>query len=276
MKKFLLVLFFLMAIAATVFVFGYINFWIDTDKVCVLVSKLSGVHKQIIYPGKFYWTWENIFPTNVTLYQFRLESRDLKLKYANSLPSAELYASFLPAAPDFNIKVDVAINFILKEEKLPFLLQDEGLYPDKMEDWYKQLEEKIKQKTHENLLQRFSRKTDKSEMPDNQELKELLEISLKVDFPSIDLNSLLITEYHYPDMAIYQAGKEIYQEKVAIEKKALLQSAAADAVQSKKNSEFIEKMDQWGKIITRYPLLIELFKTENGTRKLLEDSEQGQ
>ena len=91
----------LLGIAVAVFFLGWAQYGLSPGSVGVLRSKTHGVDGKVIQEGKIRWVWYKLIPNNTTLCVFFLNDVQVPVEVSGTLPSADVYTSFVGLKSDF-------------------------------------------------------------------------------------------------------------------------------------------------------------------------------
>jgi hypothetical protein len=245
MKKFIISLFILLLLGGFVFFWGWISFYLPPNSYAVLHTKTSGFDPHVVAAGTFVWKIENLLPTNMTVYPFKLDTVTLELPpVTGELPSGPVYASILDGDFTFEFELGMTIQMMIKPESLPLLVADEGLRPEGLEDWYKQKGELILQYAKSYVLQH-----PLNFFAGYNEEQFVSEISQESTFAAIKLQHILLKKLKAPDMDLYQETKRRYLELSQAKEKIDLASLSRE-----KNN--IATLHKYGELFSKYPILL--------------------
>jgi hypothetical protein len=189
MRKFIIILIILIILGGVCFVFGWINLFVPANAYGVLVSKTNGYDATIITPGgDFVWRWQNIIPTNMTIYAFRNDVYKTTVKSTGEFPSAGVYSQ-LEKNADFSFSIQVELAFRFNENHLVSLVKDQGLTPETLDTWYKSEESSL---TGEIYTFLFSLKTED-------------ELKLLINLPGLEKRLVSSLQENHPDLRIIRA-----------------------------------------------------------------------
>jgi hypothetical protein len=263
MKKIIIILFILLILAGVCFVFGWMNLFVPADAYGVMVSKTGGYDATLITPGgEFVWRWENIIPTNMTLYAFKNDVYKTTVKSSGEFPSAGVYSQ-LEKNADFSFSIQVELAFRFNENRLISLVKNQGLTPETLETWYKSMEAPLTSEIYTFL---FSLKTeDELKLLINlQGLEKQLSVSLQENHPELRiLQATPVAPLKLPDPELYLLMKANYLEILKARKDyqmQLIEKQKTTIDQTDldlQRSEFrLNQLKDYGELLNKYPILL--------------------
>jgi hypothetical protein len=264
MKKFLVILFILLALGGACLFLGWAQRGVPPGAYGVMRSKTHGTDPRIIRDGEFRWIWYRLIPTNVDIGVYSLDKTSRTLNSSGSLPSGGVYASLAGLNADFSWEISGEFSFSLKPESLPSLV---GEYNIRDQAGLDVLEEKKAGEIERFILQRLG------PLGENEVNMQaiLLEGSLpEMDrevlnaFPEIENFSCLVRTARYPDYALYYSVKELYQEYLD-RQQAILREDVIREAETRINSRLrLDELARYGDLLTRYPVLMQFLALEKG------------
>jgi len=118
MLKFFLKFFILVIISVSLFVVGYVQFFVPLGKCGVFVSKTNGYHTELIRHDGFVWKWQALIPTNSKILLFSLQPLSVQKQLSGKLEHTDEYISFLKNKPNFSWQLKTLVLFDIKQDKL--------------------------------------------------------------------------------------------------------------------------------------------------------------
>jgi hypothetical protein len=260
MKKFFGTLLVLIILAAVGLFFGWAQLGVPPDSYGLIRSKTHGLDTHLVKPGEFRWIWYKLIPTNVTTTVFRLNPVTHAFSASNTLPSGGTYAAFAGIGGDFSWEIRAAFSFSLRPEALIPLVTADNIGTQEELDRHEtaiagQIETSILRRIDllENLLQ-------------NGESPEL-ERAIQEQFPDIGHFSLTVQSARFPDFALYRQTKELYEQYNALQKEFLYDDLREKAKSRVESFRRFDELEQYGALLTKYPILLEYLMRENSLPK---------
>jgi len=264
MKKFLFILFFLLALGGTVFFLGWAQLTVPTGSYGVMRSKTHGLETEVIRDGEFRWFWYKAIPTNAKVSVYTINPVKHSIKTSGVLTSGEVYAALAGLKADFSWEISGEISFNLKPECLPEFTEKESINND--EDLRK-AEENLAAKVETLVLQRLRNYVD------NINGEEINAIAFAASHPEIisEIESLIpeienlnctIQFLRIPDYALYQSLFSLYKEYLVRQNAILSLDVAKEASKRIALRTRMEELTQYGELLTRYPILIQYLTIE--------------
>jgi hypothetical protein len=260
MKKFFVTLLILIIMAAVGLFLGWAQLGVPPDSYGIIRSKTHGLDTRLVKPGEFRWIWYKLIPTNVTTAVFRLDPVNYPFSANNTLPSGQIYAAFAGIGGDFSWEIRAIFSFSLRPEALVDLFTTDNMGTQEELDRHEaviagQIETFILRRV--DLLENFLQDGESPE----------LERTVREQFPAISQFSLTIQSARFPDFALYRQTKELYEQYNALQKEFLhddLQGKAKSRVESFRR---FDELEQYGALLTKYPILLEYLALEKGLPK---------
>ncbi len=281
----------------------------DRSKLYLVHTKWSGYQNQILQPGRYYISWQNLLPGNVELLVIPHDIKELYLRKDFRLPSAQNYQVLLSDLSaysgveslqnPFEYRISVQIRYRYRAEELLAFVQNPanalvttGAANTTKDDHKSQaskdilaLEQQTKNiitaitvrlgnKLRQRLSQEFQGIFAKGYSKNTENpiaIETYLKSILKGAFPELELLTIDVQEYHQPDLELYVTVKGAYKE--------LLQQLSSQSLerlleqQNKRIDQelYLQNIERLGKILSEYPLLIQYFAITSSDSVLKSD-----
>jgi hypothetical protein len=267
MKKFFVTLVILILLAALAFFFGWAQLEVPPDSYGVIRSKTHGVDPRPIRAGEFRWIWYKLIPTNVDIAVFRLEPVNHPIAAASTLPSGDTYAAFAGNSADFSWEISASLSFSINPDSLIPLVVDNNIgNQEALTNYEKKLAGHI-----EALI---IRRLNSGEVNAGQ-LEELLkngssavfERDILEQFPMIINVSCLVQTARFPDFALYAHVRGLYEDFIFRQREYMSSSLGQKAENRIDRQLRFEELEQYGALLTKYPILVEYLNIESKNRK---------
>ena len=264
MKKFLFILILLVILGGTVFFLGWAQLTVPPGSYGVMRSKTHGLESKVIGDGEFRWIWYKAIPTNAQISVYTLTPFKHSIRSSGSLPSGEVYAALAGLEADFSWEVSGELSFNLKPEILPELTTKENISTN---EELRKIEENLALKIEDLVLQRiriYAGGEDEKKMealvlggsiPD-------LNREIQAYFPEIENPSCSLRVLRYPDYALYQSVKALYQDYLAQQNQTLRQDIVRDAQKRIETRIRMDELSQYGELLSKYPILLQYLNLE--------------
>lgn len=257
MKRLLVVLVLLIVVGGVCFYFGWLQIRLDEDSYGVVFTKTRGWEETVLLPGSFEWRAERLLPTNLSLHVFPLETQVFQTTLRGSLPAATTYAALLETSGAFSFAVTVGVSYQIDPERLPQLAKDDGLRAEGLSAYYSQVEAEIQQVVSESVTG-----TLVSTLPPlsaSGAIRENLEEVLGRRFDALRILSVSVTRLDLPDLDLYEETKSRYTEVLDARTEALKAAALDQANVQAELDAGLERLERYGEILERYPILLDYF-----------------
>jgi len=274
-KTFLTILILLLLVGGG-FYFGWIQIRLGENDYGVVFTKMKGYDPEVMVPGKFIWRWENLLPTNMKLHVLHLEPRQTLVSQKGQLPSGELFSKVLDSAPSFEYDLSFRVIYRLRPEALPALVESGSLVPGDLEGWYGRFEDSLAVQ----VLSFIQTETGDGEAfgatgLDTALLESSLAEALKGAFPDVEVVSVLPVKVVIPDLQVYRKAREEYLGLMTARRdinETAMREAAARTMNQSANLQLLE---EYGALLTKYPVLLEyLDKNPRFSEDLLDSVRQ--
>ena len=258
--KFFLFLLIIILIGGTAFYFGWIQFQLEEHTYGVMFSKTSGYEEKVIRPGEFNWRWEALIPTNMELHKIEIIPRSVELKKSGGLPSGKIYGRAIDAATEFEYSLGVSLTYSLRPDLLPRLVQDEALSNETLDDFFLETDQRINSLITSYIENRIS--TNESVTPDDfktSAFKTKLVDSVQDKLSYLNITSAALTDLKIPDIKLYQSARAFYFDLLETRRKTETATLERQREWTVSQESKIEVLQQYGKLFTDYPGLIQYF-----------------
>ncbi len=258
MKKFLIVLFLLLAAGGTVFYLGWIQMDIPPNTLGLVFTKTGGWDSSPTLPGRFAWRWEKLAPGNLTLHIYPLTTYTAEFSVDGTLPSGEVYALFLDGRPSFRYELGVQVSYRIQPERIPLLASRDGLLPEGLTAFTDGLRTGMAAAAGEALQQAFS-----AGVPlDAAFPTSLLQEGILTRYGFLELTALNVTVKTLPDPALYRRAREQYFAALEARREAAAELSRNLAMENIRDEREMERLKKYGDLLSRYPGLIDFIAIE--------------
>jgi len=264
MKKLLFVLILLVILGGAVFFLGWAQLTVPPGSYGVMRTKTHGLEDKVISDGEFRWIWYKAIPTNAEVSVFTLSPFKHSIRSSGSLPSGQVYAALAGLEADFSWEISGELSFNLKPDTLPELTARENI---KTNEELRKIEENLALKIENLVLQRLSIYAGGE---DEKKMEALifgasipeLNSEIQAFFPEIENLICSIRVLRYPDYALYQSVKALYQEYLAQQNVTLRQDIVRDAQNRIETRVRMDELARYGELLTKYPILLQYLSLE--------------
>ena len=262
MKKFLVTFVVVVVLASLGLFFGWAHREVPPDSYGLIRSKTHGLDTRLVIPGEFRWVWYKLIPTNATTMVFRLDPVSRDIAAYDTLPSGAVYAAFAGIEGGFSWDLRASFSFCLRPEALVQLAAD---YNIGTQDELNRYENDIAGQIEAYILRRIQ--VDSAFSPQVEELlakgeSPALEREIQGQFPLITGFSLRVQSARFPDLTLYRQTKGLYEYYIAFQKDYIsgeLREKAGNRIESYLR---LEELEQYGALLTKYPLLLDYLALE--------------
>ncbi len=258
MKKAVISFIILALFTGTVFLAGWVQLAIPAGKYGVVISKTGGVNPETVIPGRFRWTWERLLPTNATLLVFDLKPVSKTVTVAGTLPSGMVYGAMIEGKPDFSWKTTVSLTGRISAAALPEVIRRDNIRDQKaLDEWTEKSLASIANECAARFVDdtRISTANENGVSPGTGNF--LSYVNAKITTPGIEMISATIAFQTMPDFALYDMAAKAYTEYQKRRQAMLSASVTREADAAATDYLQMERLERWGEILTKYPILIE-------------------
>ncbi len=259
--RFFLSLLIILGAGAAVFWFGWIQFRIGEGQVGVVYTKSNGYEETPLVNGEFEWRWQALLPTNLTLHLFDIETRSISLSKKGTLPSGDLYSAMAGEGIDFDWEVKARYSYRIRPEALPSLVAD-GRAAAGIDSIYTEYESRV-----EGELSRLLADTSFADGEDTPEEviakleKQLAERAAALD-DHFEVVDAVILDWKTPDLALYAESRRLYLEYMGLRQAVMTEVEDAAVRRDDVQGNRLDLLERYGKVLSDYPVLLDLFALE--------------
>lgn len=201
----------ILTIASTAFFFiGWAQFKLKNDCFGIVISKSSGVSKDIIKRGEFNWKWEFLVPTNARMENFSLQDITCKKQVEGILPSSELYSKAIETNNPFSYKMIFSAKVHVSQEKVLELINNGKII--NQNDLIKYAESQVDKLCTQAAVSLLSKKINQDNfIPSIKDINEVFEsFEATQKQKDIEITDFILMEYQLPDYKLYTATRDYY------------------------------------------------------------------
>ncbi len=260
MKRLIVLFLVLVIVASVVFFFGWIQIRLEEDSYAVIFTKTGGWEEDTISPGEFAWRWQRLLPTNLTLHEFPITPHLTSTTLRGNLPSATTYGALLESASPFSYVISVHVIYRLQPAALPGLARDDGLRSDALQAYYNRIDTEMEQLIAESTLRLLGQPVQLT--PPASALVEVIEsltATLTRRYPGLEFLSVSPIRIELPDIELYLETKQRYIAILDARAEAMRNAAEELANEQTAVNAKLARLERYGEILERYPILLEYF-----------------
>ena len=239
--------------------FGWAQQGVPPDAYGLIRSKTHGLDTRLVKPGKFRWVWYKLIPTNTVTAVFRLNPVSYEFSAQGTLPSGKLYAAFAGMENDFSWEVRAAFSFTLRPESLAPLVTTHNIGDQEELSRY---EQELAADIEAFILRRMD--TLEALLKDGESPE--LERAVQGQFPLIENFSLRVKSAQFPHYDLYQQAKGLYEQYFALQRDMMAGEMREKARNRIETYRRFDELEQYGALLTKYPILLDYLALENGKR----------
>jgi hypothetical protein len=179
---------------------------------------------------------------------------------SGTLPSAEVYASYLEQSPDFRYRIELSVSYRVRPSEIPRLAAEEDLDPEGLEGWYGEYDARMRDRATSLVRRLYG--AAQEERPGSVQLANLgeeLRSRLSEEYPELEVLSAVPTAVSVPDFSLYEAARSLYFETVEARRDAISEEAfTAEQARISQESR-LETLRRYGEVLSEYPVLLDYF-----------------
>lgn len=264
---------FLAAVAASLFLLGWVNLAVPQGKTAVIHTRTNGYLPSPVGDADgFVWRWQRLLPFNMTIYLFDDVFQTKSFNLEGALPQGDLFYRSAPAGtPPFNYQAQGSVSFKASSGALLQFMKDGSLNPDDTEAFYNAQMVKINNSLAIALAE--AAEMERPSLAQNAVTADTVLNKLRGAFPDFEFDSLTFNTLSLPDFDVYQTAKNAFLSRsiaAAEAQKAVYLAAETVAAEQKRRLELLES---YGEVLTKYPILVEYFSVDQ-TGKLMREKLQ--
>jgi hypothetical protein len=259
MKKFFVTLLILAILAGLGLFFGWAQQGVPPDAYGIIRSKTYGLDTRLVIPGEFRWVWYKLIPTNTTTVIFRLNPVSHEFSAHDTLPSGRMYAAFAGMDDDFSWEIRAAFSFSLRPEALVPLVNAQNISGQDELDAY---ENGVAADIETFILRRMDALEGLLKDGESPELER----AVQGQFPLIEHFSLKVKSAQFPNFDLYRQAKGLYEQYIALQRDMMSDDLREKARSRIESYQRFGELEQYGALLTKYPILLDYLALENGRR----------
>mgnify|MGYP003548697238 CR=1 FL=1 len=224
MKKTVIAFFILLIFFSAVFYIGWVQFRVEPDACGIITTKLNGVYKEPIQPGKFYWNWEFLLPTNAQIKQFKVTPQNITVSTKGYLPSGQVYSAIYNSNDNFEYEFSLSMTLSVSAEQIA-IMYEQGKISDNetLIQYLNTCGDTIAQACTNFYLKKLQ---EKPYVPVESYRRDEIVSAIKVynEIPEVDIYQLALVSSKVPDYNLYDKMKKNYMESPVITNNNLLET----------------------------------------------------
>jgi hypothetical protein len=262
MKKFFITILILIILGGIVFYFGWVEFSVPPGAYGIMRSRTHGADKQLIRNGEFRWEWYKVIPANVEILILKPKTMSRSFTHKGMLPSAETYESLLGIKADFSYEAAGSFSFNIKPDAFPDLALTMTIENQNDLDAYSEaLAGNIEIFIMQNLMTGSHVDIENIIMKGNV---GALIADTGRNFPNIENINIKIQTLLFPDIALYNSAKSLYEFYLEKQQEYLSGPLAVSAARGLNFRFRIDELEKYGELLTKYPILMQFLSLEGG------------
>ena len=216
MKKTFIAFFILLIFFGAVFCIGWVQFRVEPDACGIITTKLNGVYKEPIQPGKFYWNWEFLLPKNAQIKQFKVTPQNITVSTKGYLPSGQVYSAIYNSNDNFEYEFSLSMTLSVSAEQIA-IMYEQGKISDNetLIQYLNTCGDTIAQACTNFYLKKLQ---EKPYVPVESYRRDEIVSAIKVynEIPEVDIYQLALVSSKVPDYKLYDKMKKEYMETPVI------------------------------------------------------------
>lgn len=266
MKKFLGFLFFLflLAGAAAVFYYGWVQHRIPVGKFGVFSSQTNGIEKDVIENGQFAWRWQCLIPDNSRLFIFENVPTSVEGVISQDLPMADTYKKLLSEG-DFSYSVKYSVTVCANLDYIGDLIEQKTVQNQaQLNSFLATQSERIKDAAISYLVTKFQ-STDEIRMEDFSLDLDEAKSGLKFAeiYPQVEVTDFSVSLQKAPNISLYNVAQNAYNDYLAKMEEQLSADLSVAGDVSSADFYAMERYLRWANAVKENPELLEIIKIKD-------------
>jgi hypothetical protein len=252
----------LLALGGAVLFFGWAQRTVPPGLYGVMRTKTHGVYPEIIRDGEFRWVWYKLIPTNAVVSVYALNRLERTFNMSGTLPQAKVYQLFASPNTDFSYKLDGSFAFTIKPESLPALTESRGIAGQKD---LEALENVLAGDVESYINRRFDQSRENREEMEavlDTGFQDRLKEEVSAAFPDITVLELKLNALTFPDIALYNSIRLLYEDYLARQRQLLTEDLREAAARNMNIQLRLDELAKYGELLTNYPILLQYLGLE--------------
>lgn len=264
MKKFLIILLFLVVLGIAGFFLGWAQLTVPPGSFGVMRSKTHGLDAQVIRDGEFRWIWYKLIPTNAEISVYTIDQVRRPIRSSGSLPSGQIFAELAGIEADFSWEITGELSFNIRPDALPEFTARHHVNDNA---GLRRAEEDLAVRIEQLVIDRLRTLVNN----ENDELIESLLIAgtipelereIQRAFPEIENLNSTIRTIRYPDFVLYRSLRELYRQYIDWQNFILSDDILREAERRIQTRMRMEELRLYGELLTRFPVLLDFLALE--------------
>jgi hypothetical protein len=250
----------MLILGGTAFFFGWVQFRVPPGSYGVMRSKTHGIDAAVIREGEFRWVWYALIPANVELTVFTPKPVEQPITITGSLPSGDAYALFAGLDVDFSYEYTGSLSFMVSPDELPALMGEWGVAnQEELEAFERRIADEIASYAARRLREYAGEGNGFGEL-NMDKLKE----DILGEYPYIGNPYCSVIPARYPDLALYNSLRKIYEDYLTGQQKTLESDIPPPANRHVNARIRLDELEKYGELLTKYPILLQYLVLEKG------------
>jgi hypothetical protein len=255
-----LVIIVLLGLGIAAFFLGWVHLAVPPGSYGVMRTKTHGIYPELIQDGKFLWVWYKLIPTNAVISVYSPNKVERSFSINGALLSADLYRRFASLDMDFSYELDGSFTFKIDPESLPALTESRGI--SGQDDL-----EKLEASTAAEIESFIGRSLDEYRKEPETLLDagfpDRLKQEISAAFPGIDGLEITLNIVKFPDFALYDSLRLLYQDYLDRQRQLLTEDIREAALRNVTTQLRLDELARYGELLTKYPILLQYLGMEN-------------
>lgn len=210
MNKTVLIFFIFLIFCGAIAFTGWTQLRVKPDSCGIIVSKLNGVNKKPVLPGKFYWNWEFLLPTNAEIKTFKIEPLNVTKTVSGTLPSGEIYSAIYNTNNNFEYKFTFSLSVTVSPDAVVKLYEENKITDsENLHEYLSSACDIIAQAVSGYYLKKLEE--NPNTILENIKINEILKsVQVYKEIPDVDIYLLSLSDSKKPDFVLYNRLKNRY------------------------------------------------------------------
>jgi hypothetical protein len=264
MRRFIVTIVILLMLSIAVFLTGWVSLRLEPGRYGVVTSKTGGIWPEVLQAGDFHWTAAALLPTNLHIASFAPIELERIIELQGTMPSAEIYRSFIAGEPDFSWSVTVRLLASPRITALPELVHRLALDGDQALAEWLNVEMELAVAELRSAIFAYSSSLEGSQGLLSGAAEAELLASLAARRPLLEVRGLSIIAARLPDAALYEGARQLYLAYIENYQASIEPALARASTLAAEEQVRLDILKRYGDLLERYPDLIDYLAIQAG------------
>jgi hypothetical protein len=250
----------LLGLGGAAFFLGWVHLAVPPGSYGVMRTKTHGIYPDLIQDGEFRWVWYKLIPTNAVISVYSPNRVERSFTLSGTLRSADLYRRFTSAGADFSYELNASFAFQLDPKSLPSLTESRRIAG---QDDLERLEKSTASELESFIGRCFNEYQAEPGTLSDEAFSERVKMKIPTAFPWIGDFGITLNMVKFPDFALYDSLRLLYQDYLARQRELLTDDIREAAMRKVTTRTRLDELAEYGELLTKYPILLQYLGMES-------------